>query len=227
MQSHFRQERRQPGNSWPEFAVESFKQSPLRWRRCGKTATQSSVKSLFLLVVLANVGGVAPPGLQVTPPQPYRADRAVVYQHLVGVSDNFNVIADRVPKSKVGLYRRSEDELFRSTGGYGASPNRGKHRITAFLARFAKLCPAESKLLVDLVNDSSLTFGRPQVMLLLTRSTDLPFAAGDAVVLNSPQGEPDGSERLRAMDPKSGEILTLGGGPHGRRFEVMYHARGA
>jgi len=73
----------------------------------------------------------------------------------------------------------------------------------------------------------SQTFGPPRVMLLLTRSTDLPFEAGDAVVLDSRQGEPDGFERLRAVDPKSGEILTLGGGPHGRRFEVMYHARGA
>jgi hypothetical protein len=73
----------------------------------------------------------------------------------------------------------------------------------------------------------SQTFGPPQVVLLLTRSTDLPFAAGDAVVLDSRQGEPDGFERLRAIDPRSGEILTLGGGPHGRRFEVMYHARGA
>ena len=34
----------------------------------------------------------------------------------------------------------------------------------------------------------SQTFGRPQVLLLLTRSTDLPFVAGDAVVLDSPQG---------------------------------------
>jgi hypothetical protein len=72
----------------------------------------------------------------------------------------------------------------------------------------------------------SETYGRPQVVLLLTRSTDLPFAAGDAVVLGSQYGEPEGSERLRAVDPKTGEILTLGGGPHGRRFEVMYHARG-
>ena len=73
----------------------------------------------------------------------------------------------------------------------------------------------------------SQTFGRPQVMLLLTRSTDLPFEAGDAVVLGSWQGETNCSERLRAVDPNSGEILTLGGGPHGRRFEVMYHAHGA
>jgi hypothetical protein len=55
----------------------------------------------------------------------------------------------------------------------------------------------------------------------------VPFAAGDAVVLGSRQGEPNGSERLRAVDPQSGEILTLGRGPHGRRFEVMYHAQGA
>ena len=73
----------------------------------------------------------------------------------------------------------------------------------------------------------SQAFGRPQVVLLLTRSTELAFAAGDAVVLDSRQGEPSGSEALRAVDPKGGEILSLGGGPHGRRFEVIYHARGA
>ena len=73
----------------------------------------------------------------------------------------------------------------------------------------------------------SQTFGRPQVMLLLTRSTDLPFEAGDAVVLGSRLDETNCSERLRAVDPNSGEILTLGGGPHGRRFEVMYLAHGA
>jgi Domain of unknown function (DUF4865) len=72
----------------------------------------------------------------------------------------------------------------------------------------------------------SQAFGRPQVMLLLTRSTELPFAVGDTVVLDSPHGEPNSSERLRAVDPKSGEILTLGAGPDGRRFEVMYHALG-
>jgi hypothetical protein len=73
----------------------------------------------------------------------------------------------------------------------------------------------------------SQTFGRPEVVLLLTRATDLPFAAGDTVVLDSRQGESNGSESLRAVDPKSGELLTLGRRPHGRRFEVMYHARGA
>jgi hypothetical protein len=71
------------------------------------------------------------------------------------------------------------------------------------------------------------TFGRPQVLLLLTRATDLPFETGDELFLDSRQRESNGSESLRAVDPKSGEILTLGGGPPGRRFEVMYHARGA
>jgi hypothetical protein len=70
------------------------------------------------------------------------------------------------------------------------------------------------------------TFGRPEVALLLTRSTALPFAAGDAVFLDWRE-EADSSERLRALDPKSGEILTLDSGPNGRRFEVMYHAVGA
>jgi hypothetical protein len=72
----------------------------------------------------------------------------------------------------------------------------------------------------------SQTFGRPEVALLLTRSTNLPFAAGDAVFLDW-RGEAKGPESFRALDPKTGEILTLGGGPHGRRFEVMHHAFGA
>ena len=71
------------------------------------------------------------------------------------------------------------------------------------------------------------TFGRPKVLLLLTRSTNLPFMAGDTVFIDSRDGEGVDSERLRAMDPASGNILTLGVGPLGRRFDVMYHAFGA
>jgi Domain of unknown function (DUF4865) len=72
----------------------------------------------------------------------------------------------------------------------------------------------------------SQTFGRPEVMLFLTRSTDLPFAAGDMVVLNARMSETTGSERVRALDPRSGHVLTLGDCAPGRRFEVMYHAVG-
>jgi Domain of unknown function (DUF4865) len=73
----------------------------------------------------------------------------------------------------------------------------------------------------------SQAFGRPEVALLLTRSMDLPFATGDTVVLNSHDSETIGSEGLRAVDPRSGKILTLGLGSYGRRFHVMYHAFGA
>jgi hypothetical protein len=73
----------------------------------------------------------------------------------------------------------------------------------------------------------SQSFGRPEVALLLTRATSLPFAAGDTVVLNSTDREAAGSGPIRALDPKNGQILTLGSGSHGRRFEVMYHAFGA
>lgn len=70
------------------------------------------------------------------------------------------------------------------------------------------------------------TFGRPQVLLLLTRSVDLPFVAGDSVVLDWRLGEPGGTGWMRAVDPRNGEILSLGESAHGRRFDVMYHAFG-
>jgi hypothetical protein len=69
-------------------------------------------------------------------------------------------------------------------------------------------------------------FGRPEVALLLTPAMDLPFAAGGAVVLGSRRSEASNSERFWAVDPRTGNILTLGDGPAGRRFEVMYHACG-
>lgn len=73
----------------------------------------------------------------------------------------------------------------------------------------------------------SQAFGRPEVALLLTRAMDLPFATGDAVVLNWHDGEDIGAEGLRAVNPRNGKILTLSRESHGRRFEVMYHAIGA
>jgi hypothetical protein len=72
----------------------------------------------------------------------------------------------------------------------------------------------------------SQSFGRPDVRLLLTRATDLPFAAGDEIALATSAAEADEPELVRALDPKNSHILTLGRGLHGRRFEVLYHAVG-
>jgi hypothetical protein len=71
------------------------------------------------------------------------------------------------------------------------------------------------------------TFGRPEVELLLTQSTDLPFSAGETIVLDRLATTTDGAGSVRAIDPKNGEILSMGQGGQGRRFEVMYHAVGA
>jgi hypothetical protein len=72
----------------------------------------------------------------------------------------------------------------------------------------------------------SQTFGRPEVLLLLTETRVLPFAVGDAVVLDWSRDTADGSKAPRAVDPRTGDILTLASGPQGRRFEVTYHAVG-
>jgi hypothetical protein len=70
-------------------------------------------------------------------------------------------------------------------------------------------------------------FGRPEVLLLLTKATDLPFAAGQTVVLDTGKDGAPGAGKVRAIDPKTGAILILGDGQSGRRFDVMYHAIGA
>ena len=72
-------------------------------------------------------------------------------------------------------------------------------------------------------------FGRPDVRLLLSHATDLPFAAGTSLRLA------EGPVRLagggvHATDPHTGDAITLTpaqAGTPGRRFEVMYHAVGA
>lgn len=70
------------------------------------------------------------------------------------------------------------------------------------------------------------TFGRPEVKLLLTTATDLPFAVGETLALDcrSQQLHP---QAIRSVDPRSGDILALGPATgSGRRFQVMYRAVG-
>jgi hypothetical protein len=75
----------------------------------------------------------------------------------------------------------------------------------------------------------SSAFGRPKVFLLFTAATDLAFEAGDAVALEwRDAASPANAETVDALDPRTGAILSLGPtGSGGRRFEVMYHARGS
>jgi hypothetical protein len=71
------------------------------------------------------------------------------------------------------------------------------------------------------------TFGRPEVKLLLTTANDLPFAAGEALSLRVAPSD-DASSLVRALDPCTGEILSLArASAGGRRFDVMYRAVGA
>lgn len=71
----------------------------------------------------------------------------------------------------------------------------------------------------------SEAFGRPEVRLLLTEATDLPFAAGETVGLSS---NPTHEVPVRALDPRTGDVLALAPeSAGGRRFEVMYRALGA
>jgi hypothetical protein len=73
----------------------------------------------------------------------------------------------------------------------------------------------------------SSTFGRPEVCLLLTEAAELPRHSAQ-VALSERKAScsvPPGA--IAALDPRSGEALTLSPDPSvGRRFEVMYHARG-
>ena len=72
----------------------------------------------------------------------------------------------------------------------------------------------------------SETFGRPEVKLLLTTATDLPFAPGEALRLQT--NPSDGASPLvRALDPRRGETLALApASAAGRLFDVMYRAMG-
>jgi hypothetical protein len=71
------------------------------------------------------------------------------------------------------------------------------------------------------------TFGRPEVRLLLTTATDLPFAPGEALSLQT-NPSADASTLVRALDPRHGETLALAPpSAVGRLFDVMYRAAGA
>ncbi len=73
----------------------------------------------------------------------------------------------------------------------------------------------------------SETFGRPEVRLLLTQATDLPFMAGEALRLQTNPSNQE-SAPVRALDPRRGDVLALApASVAGRRFDVMYRAVGA
>jgi hypothetical protein len=79
----------------------------------------------------------------------------------------------------------------------------------------------------DFFRALSETFGRPEVRLLLTTATDLPFAKGEALNLqtNPPHSPPPS---VQALDPRGGDVIALAPtSAQGRRFEVMYRAIGA
>ena len=74
----------------------------------------------------------------------------------------------------------------------------------------------------------SETFGRPDVLLLLTDAQDLPPGLELEVSLAiEPSVITPLSDALDAVDPRDGSIVRLGpASAPGRRFEVMFHARG-
>ena len=68
------------------------------------------------------------------------------------------------------------------------------------------------------------TFGRPTVRLLLARSVLLPASEPKEAFLVEDDA---GLAAVRAFDPLDGKMLSFGFGPGpGRRFELVYHARG-
>jgi hypothetical protein len=74
----------------------------------------------------------------------------------------------------------------------------------------------------------SSSFGRPKVFLLFTSASDIVFESGDELALAWREtASPASAETVDALDPRTGATLSLGPiGTAGRRFEVMYHARG-
>ena len=72
----------------------------------------------------------------------------------------------------------------------------------------------------------SETFGRPEVRLLLTHATALPSDVTQVGLIDGKIGQlPPGA--VGAIDPRDGSSLILSPDPKlGRRFEIMYHARG-
>jgi hypothetical protein len=72
----------------------------------------------------------------------------------------------------------------------------------------------------------SETFGRPEVRLLLPRRIALPSDQPTTAVLTGVAA--DRGTAIATLDPVSGHALNLVFSPdvEGRRFDVMYHARG-
>jgi hypothetical protein len=70
------------------------------------------------------------------------------------------------------------------------------------------------------------TFGRPEVRLLLPSRIALPADEPASAVLAAIA--PDSGPAIATLDPISGHALSLvfSGNAPGRRFDVMYHARG-
>jgi hypothetical protein len=73
----------------------------------------------------------------------------------------------------------------------------------------------------------SKTFGRPQVRLLLPHRLALPLDEPSTAVLTGMAA--DRGSAIATLDPSSGHALNLIFSPdvEGRRFDVMYHARGS
>ena len=70
-------------------------------------------------------------------------------------------------------------------------------------------------------------FGRPDVRLLLTHASHLPFATGDSLRLVENAARIEHAD-VHATDPRTGRALSLSrAAVSGRRFDVAYHAVGA
>ncbi|HVT53199.1 MAG TPA: DUF4865 family protein [Dongiaceae bacterium] len=71
------------------------------------------------------------------------------------------------------------------------------------------------------------TFGRPEVRLLLTGATALPGDGRSVALITGAVAHPLPAGAVEAIDPHDGSTLVLMPSISlGRRFEVMYHARG-
>lgn len=72
----------------------------------------------------------------------------------------------------------------------------------------------------------SETFGRPEVKLLLTTATDLPFSPGQSLRLQR-NISADVAPTVRTLDPSNGDVIALAPATaEGRAFEIMYRATG-
>ena len=72
----------------------------------------------------------------------------------------------------------------------------------------------------------SATFGRPEVRLLLPTAISPPLGEPASAVIS--EDDPDGRPSIATLDPLTGRALNLVfSDVPGRRFEVMYHARGS